>query len=409
MELLSELPLSVGYLKERMRGSYSANDRDMFKKENLPGADIAIDFCGYRLQSPFILSSGPLCYGAEGMIRGHQAGCGAVVTKTIRLEAAVNPAYHIGLVNSDSLINCEKWSDYDRLQWYEKEIPRALDAGAVVIGSVGHTLEEAQAIVGDLAAAGVKMIELVSYTEDTLLPMLDYTKNHVSIPVICKLSGNWIDPVTTARRALEHGADGLCAIDSIGPVLKINIRSARPEMGSADGFGWLTGEAVRPIAMRINAQIAQNHANFRNLYASGGCMKPEDAVEYLMAGAMGVGVCTAAILHGIDYIEKMCMGLSALLAELGYQSIEEVYRAALPNFLKREQLGSLDFSFNPYREDGKKQCISCRRCERVCSYGARKLDFPQMRLDRDRCRSCGLCADICPTGSLTASLAHQNP
>ena len=46
----------------------------MFEKKKLAGADIGIDFCGYKLQSPFILSSGPLTYGAEGMIKGFQAG-----------------------------------------------------------------------------------------------------------------------------------------------------------------------------------------------------------------------------------------------------------------------------------------------------------------------------------------------
>lgn len=63
----------------------------MLDKSKLTGADISIDFCGCHLQSPYILSSGPLCYGAEGMIKGHEAGAGAVVTKTIRLGAAHQP------------------------------------------------------------------------------------------------------------------------------------------------------------------------------------------------------------------------------------------------------------------------------------------------------------------------------
>ena len=44
----------------------------MLDKSKLTGADISIDFCGCHLQSPYILSSGPLCYGAEGMIKGHE-------------------------------------------------------------------------------------------------------------------------------------------------------------------------------------------------------------------------------------------------------------------------------------------------------------------------------------------------
>lgn len=279
----------------------------MFQKENLKGADISIGFCGYKLQSPYILSSGPLTYGAEGMIKGHQAGCGAVVTKTIRRAAAVNPVHHMGTVNQDSLINCEKWADSDREEWYAKEIPEAVKAGCIVIASVGHTLIEAQENVKEVEKAGAHMIELVSYTEDTLLPMLDYTKANVKIPVICKLSGNWPDPVGTATRCLEHGADGICAIDSIGPTLKIDIEKARPEMMSGDGFGWMTGAAMRPIAMRINAQIAEKHPDLTNLYASGGVMSADHAIEYMMAGAMGAGICTVGILKGVEHVEKLSL------------------------------------------------------------------------------------------------------
>ena len=384
----------------------------MFKKEDLKGADISIKFCGVDLQSPYILSSGPLSYGAEGMIRGHKAGCGAVVTKTIRLQAAINPVNHISKIGNDSLINCEKWADSDRLVWYEREIPMTKKAGAIVIGSVGHTLKEAEAIVKDVEKAGADIIELVSYTEDTLIPMLDFTKKNVSIPVICKLSGNWVDVVKTATRCLEHGADGICAIDSIGPTLKINIHKARPEMMSADGYGWLTGAAMRPISMRINSEIARNHPALRNLYGSGGCMNANDTIEFLMAGCGGVGVCSVGILKGIEYIEKMCYDLSKNLLQLGYKSIDEVRGIALRNFPTKEIISQLDFRYEPYfneiaGEVKKAHCINCGRCVTVCSYHARKLEFPNMTVDRSECRSCGMCVSICPTGALTSTVANQ--
>lgn len=379
----------------------------MLDKSKLAGADISITFCGHKLQSPFILSSGPLTYGSEGMIKGHQAGCGAVVTKTIRLAAAINPVHHIGSIGKDSLINCEKWADSDRLVWYEKEIPESVKAGAVVIGSVGHTLKEAQAIVADVEKAGAHMIELVSYTEDTMLPMLDYTKKNVGIPVICKLSGNWPDAAASAARCLEHGADGICAIDSIGPTLKIDIEKARPEMMSGDGYGWMTGAAMRPIAMRIVSEIARAHPGLRDFYASGGCMEADDAIEFMMAGAMGVGVCTVGILKGVSYIEKMCCKLSERLAQLGYKDIESVRGAALKNFPQKETVTELAFAFQPYKEDGKNLCTKCGKCETVCCYDARTLNFPDMTVDMNSCRGCGLCLDVCPTGALTADLSPQ--
>lgn len=388
----------------------------MFNKENLQGADISTEICGIKLQSPYILASGPLSYAAEGMIKGHLAGCGAVVTKTIRLSPAINPVGHIAKIGSETLINCEKWADSDRLLWYEREIPLTKKSGAVVIGSVGHTLKEVQAIVSDVEKAGADIIELVSYTEDTLLPMLDYTKNNVSIPVICKLSGNWPDPVRTAAKCIEHGADGICAIDSIGPTLKININSARPEMMSNDGYGWMSGAAIKPISMRINSEIARNHPDFNGLYGTGGCMNANDAIEYLMAGCSGVGICTVGILKGISYIEQMCCDLSKKLLQLGYNSIKEVKGAALPNFPVKEIISELEFKYEPYFDEiskvkgevpfkGANRCTKCGRCVTVCPYSARKLDFPNMSVDKELCRSCGICVSVCPTGALTSTVA----
>lgn len=328
----------------------------MFKEENLKGADIKTSLCGIPLRTPYILTSGPLSYAAEGMIRAHQAGCGAVVTKTIRLGRAINPVHHIGMLGNNSLINCEKWADSDRLQWYEREIPMTKKAGAVVIASVGHTPEEARAIVEDAERAGADMIELVSYAEATLLPMLDFTKEHVNIPVICKLSANWPDTVGTARKCLEHGADGLCANDSMGPTLKIDIKNARPEMMGSGGYGWMSGECVRPISLRINSEISRNHPDFHNLYGSGGVMSAENAIEYLMVGASAVGVCTVGILRDIDYVEQMCYDLSKELKNLGYNSIEEVRGAALGNFPKKDVVSVLGFNYQPFYAPCQEAC-----------------------------------------------------
>ena len=67
---------------------------------------------GRRLPSPIVIGSGPLSFSADGMIRLHEAGAGAVVTKTINQNAADNPWRHMVQCDRDTLINCEKWSDY---------------------------------------------------------------------------------------------------------------------------------------------------------------------------------------------------------------------------------------------------------------------------------------------------------
>ena len=371
-------------------------------KEPTSPISLKTNFCGVELQSPFILSSGPATYGSEGMIRATELGVGAVVTKTIRISRAINPVRHIGKISEATLINAEKWADSDRQVWYEKEIPEAVRAGAVVIGSVGHTLAEAKAIVADVEKAGAQMIELVSYTEETLLPMLDYTKAHVSVPVLCKLSGNWSNAAETAAKCVEHGADGIAAIDSIGPVLSIDLENRRPQMFSDDGFGWMSGAAIKPISLRINAQIALGGRVKKDIYGIGGVMNARDAMEFLMVGCRGIGICSVAILKGLPYVQKMITELAELIRQLGFSSLEEAIGAALPNFPKRELVTGLDFV---YESD---KCSRCERCVRACPYGARTLDFPAMRVDRSLCRGCGICADLCARGALKSVVLPQS-
>ncbi|MEW6623350.1 MAG: FAD-dependent oxidoreductase [Bacillota bacterium] len=323
-----------------------------FKK--LTGADISTEIAGVKLKSPFILSSGPLSFSADGLIRAYEAGAGACVTKTLRDNAAINPVPHIGAIGKDSLINCEKWSDWEAEVWIKREIPKAKKAGVVVIGSVGHTPAEADLLVKDVEDAGADMIELVSYSEETMIPMVEITRRKVSIPIICKLSGNWPDPVGTAMKSLAAGADAISAIDSIGPTLKIDIYNAKPEMNSSDGYGWLSGAAIRPIALRIVSEIARKDC--KELIGIGGVTKAEEAVEMLMAGAGAIGICSIAIIKGMGIFTKLCKDLAVLLEQLGYNSIRSVKGVALPNFPTKEVVAKLDFTYKPDNAPCQEAC-----------------------------------------------------
>lgn len=383
--------------------------------------DITVELAGIRLQSPFILSSGPLSYAAEGMIKAHQAGAGAVVTKTIRLKRALNPVSHISIMNRDSLINCEKWADSDADLWFEREIPMTKAAGAVVIASIGHTLPEAEALVAKAEAAGADFIELVSYSETDMLPMLEATLDRVNIPVICKLSSNypaWKDPVACAENCLAIGKRFgkkvlIGAIDSVGPVLAIDIHEPGPKMGSEGGTGWLSGGAIRPISMRINYDIMNRNPGIES-YGIGGVTKAEDALEYLMVGNKAVGVCSIAIIKGIEYISKLTQDLKKKMAQLGYGSVDEVVGAALGHFSDHANEPTIGEQEPDVESDAKLQfqfkeelCTKCNQCVNICAYDARTLAFPDMRVDRDLCRNCGACLTVCPTFSLTGKSVRK--
>lgn len=365
--------------------------------------DLKTDLFGIILKSPLILGSGPLSYNAEGMISAYKAGAGAVVTKTIRNRAAINPYPHMAISGRNTMINAEKWSDISAEMWVEQEIPKAKEAGVVVIASIGHTPGEVMNWAAAVDRAGADMIELVSYRQEMIVDMIRIARELTAKPVIAKLSPNWHDPVTTAQAALDQGADGVTAMDSVGPVLRIDIRSGRPLLGSEKGHGWLTGSAIKPIILRYVAEIADQ--TDKPVIGIGGVVTAEDVVEMLMVGAAAVGLCTAAILKGVAYLTRLNREIKKLLVELKYESPAAVCGAALPNLYKQEVLDRFTFRFN------EKICTECMACVKVCPYQARSLSVgggeKKMELDEKLCRYCGLCASVCPRDAL--SLESTSP
>ncbi|RKX81266.1 MAG: dihydroorotate dehydrogenase [Spirochaetes bacterium] len=334
-----------------------------------------------------------MSYGAKGLIRAHKAGAGAVVTKTIRDNPAVNPFPHMAVAGKDSMINAEEWSDIPGSAWVDKEIPEAKKAGVVVIASVGHTPVEVINWVGKVDKAGADIIELVSYERETILPMLAKAKELTNKPVLVKISPNWINSVGIALEALEAGADGITAIDSIGPVLRIDIKSGKPLVGGGHGFGWLTGSAIKPIALRYVAEISSS--TDKPVIGLGGVTKAEDAVEMLMAGAQAVGICTAPIVKGVEYIDKLNDKLEKLITKLGYENSSELTGLSHKYLNPDANNKKFDFIYN------SETCTECMACVKACSYEARALENKVMLLDTDLCRYCGLCFSVCPNGSLS--------
>jgi len=350
-------------------------------------------FLGIEMQSPLIAGSGPLCYGAEGMIRLHRAGAGAVTTKTINLTAAENPSPHIAVLGARSLLNCEKWSDFPPEQWIEQEIPAAKRAGATVIASVGASVLGQPEWIPALVRAGAGVIELVSYDEAALAPMAAAFRPFCDVPMLAKLSANFGDFMGTARRCRAAGCDGFTACDSVGPAVAIDIMTGRPVMGAEDGRGWLSGAAVKPLILHRILQLRQEFDC--PILGLGGIMSWEDCIEFSMAGANALGVCSAPMLLGTDVLGRLRKGIEAYLESRGYQGLGDIC-GLTPRLLHTAREFRMGYD--------ESRCIACGRCVAVCPYRARALDAPdgekRMRVDEALCRNCGLCVSVCPKDCL---------
>jgi dihydroorotate dehydrogenase (fumarate) len=371
-------------------------------------ADLTTTLFGIAMPSPFILASGPLSYDATGLWEAYRAGAGGVVTKTLRLERAINPTPHMVVPRSSNLratlFNTEKWADLPWEQWVERELPAMQGHPGLLIASIGHTPAEGEVIAGSVAATGVvDAIECVAYTKDTIVDLVRRVREQApKLPILAKLTFNWGDDLyPAAAGALQAGADGFTAIDSIGPTLQIDIETGEPTIGGAGSKAWISGAAIRPVAQAVVAELATRFPGVP-IVGTGGIIQAEDAVEMTMIGASALGVCTGPLLRGLEWFERTHKALSAWLNSRGYTSLADVRGIALRRLAAVEDTAPLTFVFEPLK------CTKCDLCVVLCPYDARLMegdkpksaDLKQILL-KDRCRYCGLCVEVCKPGALT--------
>jgi dihydroorotate dehydrogenase (fumarate) len=289
------------------------------------------------------------------------------------------------------MLNTEGWSDLPARQWIERDLPTLADREGVLIASTGHTPVEVKQLAGPLAQAGADMLELVSYRAEDAAPMVTAAKQATAIPVLIKVSANWPNLTDVVGLCREAGVDGVTAIDSIGPALRVNVETGEPVLGS---FAWLSGQAILPLALRAVAEICLAHDI--PVIGTGGVGRAEHVAEMLMAGATAVGVHTAPLLEGLGWFAKTSGRMAHWLNERGYTYLDALRGLALHQLRKPESHATLVFDFD------KEACSECGRCITVCAYEARHLTpAGDMLLEQALCRSCGLCASVCRSGALS--------
>lgn len=359
--------------------------------------ELSVKVAGIKFRNPVLTAAGPNSRNGAVLLEAAKHGVGGLIAKTISMKPAAVPRPCIVSVDrikvQKSLLNAETWSDIPYQQWVKKEYALAKSSGLPVIASVGYSAEEVSKL-GKLAEkSGVDGIEFsLHYVGTDPRPIIEIAKTlkeSVDIPIFAKLSPHLGDLAMFARELEKAGVDGIVGINSLGPCLRIDVETGRPMLGGRNAFGWLSGSAIKPLGLRCVAQISK--AVKIPVMGVGGVMNGLDAIEYIMAGASAVQICTGAIIEGPRIYGKAVKGIEKFLTEHGYESVEDIRGIALKH-IKDKVLGMKAVS--PKVDENK--CMGCGVCERSCVYEAVKVSEGKANVDEKKCYGCGLCVSICP-------------
>ncbi|MDF7809307.1 dihydroorotate dehydrogenase [Pontiellaceae bacterium B12219] len=153
---------------------------------------------------------------------------------------------------------------------------------------------------------------------DTFSRVIDLVRAKTKKPIIPKLAPNVPNIGAFAKAAENCGSDAIAIMNTM-PAMAINIETLKPELWNK--FGGLSGPPIKPIAIKLVFDAAQ--ACSIPIIGMGGIFEPEDAIEFMIAGATAVAVGTANFIDPTT-IERVIDGIEKYLIEKGHSSVADI-------------------------------------------------------------------------------------
>jgi dihydroorotate dehydrogenase (NAD+) catalytic subunit len=296
--------------------------------------DLSVTIAGLRLQNPVIAASGTFGYGREyaGIIDVSRLG--GICTKGLTLNPRPgNTGIRIwetpsGLLNSIGLENPGIPA------FIENELPHLRKLGPAVIANLsGSTVEEYAEGAALLNASSVDMIELniscpnvkaggmtFGLDPEAAATVVASVRHALSgKPLMVKLSPNAPDLTAVARACVKAGADALSLVNTF-KAMAIDIYRRRPVFDNITAG--LSGPAIKPIALRMVWELCREFSSIP-IVGMGGIACADDALEFLMVGAVAVQVGSATFAHPPAMIE-IIDGITAFLRQRNIAAIGDI-------------------------------------------------------------------------------------
>ncbi|OIO00437.1 MAG: hypothetical protein AUJ51_10225 [Elusimicrobia bacterium CG1_02_56_21] len=393
---------------------------------NMLPVSLETDFFGRKLSSPFIISASPHSDGYDQVRRAYEAGWPGVVMKTAfdGLDIHIPSEYMVTFTentygNSDNVSGHALDRVCKEVARLVREYPDRLTAastGGPVTGDDKADKKAWQANTLKLEKAGAMAVEyslscpqggdgtkgdIVSQDPELAAKIIGWVMeiSDPDVPKLFKLTGAvtaiWqvVNAIKQVYAKYPHKKAGITLANSF-PALSFRKRlsgKGRWDEGMVVG---MSGEGVAPIS---NLTIAKAVNLGVPISGNGGPMDYKAAANFLALGAKSVQFCTVVMKYGFGVIDELNWGLSHMLEEKGFKSVEELTGCALPGPITN--FPDLTPVKNIPQADAE-LCRHCGNCER-CGYLAVKLDGNKIpRFDASKCIGCSLCVKKCFSGAL---------
>ena len=402
--------------------------------------DLKIKFSGYDFINPFILASSPATRNAEMIKRGFDAGWAGAVTSTLilnendsefltnekspRLESLWYESFEEEDRKIFAMGRIERTSSRPLSVWLEEisELIKEYPDNILIanIQAEDDKISDWQKLTKLVEKAGAHAVELnfsrpFQYAEnkakakiigqDPKLAMkITAAVRAVSdIPIWIKLTGQVNDINPIGRAVKKAGANVITAVGAIPAIIGVDLEHMCPKPMVADrsAIGSLSGQALRPIALRDVYKLSSNVK--LSVSGVGGIEKWHHALEFLLLGAGTVQVCTSVLLRGYKIVSALKSGLLDYMEDHSFKNVKKLVGVAAKNVTKESDL---DHENSAIAVIDYELCDSCGLCEIACkdgSFNAIYLDETRTPvINKSTCSGCSLCIQVCPvTGCIT--------
>ena len=390
--------------------------------------DLSIDFLGVRCENPFFLASSPVSSARDMVAKAFEAGWGGVFFKTVGIFTAdeCSPRFDqigkegtpwLGFKNMEQISDKPFELNFEYMRKLKRDYPDKIVAASIM----GSNEEEWRKLARMCEEAGVDLIEgnfscpqMISSAMGSDVgtnPELvrAYSKavtETTKIPFIAKMTPNVTDMTVPAVAAVQGGALGISAINTVKSITGIAFENMAglPVVDGKSSISGYSGAAVKPIALRFAAQLKQ-HERLKNTQLSGigGIETWRDAAEFMLLGCRNIQVATAVMQYGYRIVEDMISGVSHFMDEHGFDKIDDFIGLALANIIPAEDLNR---NFQVLPDFNADRCIGCGRCYISCRDAAHQAigwDDTTRRPQphKDNCVGCHLCINVCPMRAVT--------